>query len=68
MLEARSEIDKVDALASCPLVVADPAPYSRFFAALPQLLSAATPPDAFQRELHRLLFARHPVLATVLGL
>ena len=61
-------MDKVDGLASCPLVQADPEPYQPLLAELPRLLSAATPPEAFQRRLLQLLFGGEPVLQGVLRL
>jgi hypothetical protein len=57
VLEARQELDALQELAGCPLMLATPAAAAPFCAAAPALLDAATTPAAFQAAAARLLLA-----------
>ncbi len=63
VLETRSELDLLDSLAQCPLVAANPAPYTPFLTAVPRLLVATTGVGAFQAQLAALLLAEGPLAA-----
>lgn len=55
VLEARSELDSLDALASCPLLAAHPQRYHPFLQGAPLLLAPATDVGSFGARLHALL-------------
>jgi hypothetical protein len=56
VLEARSELDSLEALAACPLLAQRPQRAQRFLHEAPLLLSPATTLDAFGARLQQLLF------------
>lgn len=62
VLEARSELDSLDALAACPLLQLHPDRYQPFLQEVPLLLSAATSVGALHRRLQALLFPGEPQL------
>jgi hypothetical protein len=56
VLEARSELDTLEALAACPLLAQRPQRAQAFLHEAPLLLSPATTLDAFGARLQQLLF------------
>lgn len=65
LIEARTELDSLDSLAACPLLQRHPGRYQAFLAEAPQLLSAGTGVEAFQRRLQQLLFPGERQLAAL---
>ncbi|KAL4425738.1 hypothetical protein ABPG75_009754 [Micractinium tetrahymenae] len=65
LIEARTELDALDSLAACPLLQRHPGRYQAFLAEAPQLLSAGTGVEAFQRRLQQLLFPGERQLAAL---
>lgn len=62
VLEARSELDSLEALAACPLLQLHPARFQPFLQDAPQLLSAATSVQQLHARLQQLLFPGEPQL------
>lgn len=55
MLDARSELDLLEALAKCPLLACNPAPYTPFLEAAPRLLEGSSGVPGFQAQLAAVL-------------